>query len=360
MSLSLMRSEFSRSPFGKSLHFSESKTCSLQTPFAVIKMPRVRSPMALNMLPPTDRSKLITDAQSVFADLCSLKLGRMQHPPRDEVDYLSSLIENGVTMLNAAWEPVLNRAGVAITTRGVFCHQSPMVTITDHAPAKMPTLRCELGDLLIVQSHKRNSRKTYWRAVLVQLKKDAGGKQAAQNPQFWLYDAWPHFRIHAPGFDKQRRNFDRDTRSGRYGLVSNTSWMFCPPAQPLDPSSSSNIDAATFLVEMMYSVDPAQLGRSTDCGRRVFTRPDESNGLNWSQTVWELLNITGANQFTYKRLYDRPLSRVAMYVSSAPNELSSTGSPFDPIPSRSIDERPARFAVLYIDTDSSEARLMAR
>jgi hypothetical protein len=213
---------------------------------------------------------LISAAQSVVDDVCQKQLGHMMRPPRIEIDFVASLIENGAGELTNAWQLILG-PDIKVSVAGVFCHQSPMVRISSTPPYPVPTTRCELADLLILHSHINRAGKEYWRGVLMQTKVVAGSRAIAPDePQFWLYDKWPRFSISSPGLDPRERDFNGDTRSGQYGLLSNGRWLVAAPSNPLNAASTSVLSFADFLVGMLYDMDPAQPGRTSQFGRQIY------------------------------------------------------------------------------------------
>ena len=288
----------------------------------------------------------------------------MKHAPTIETDFTGSFVKYGVPELHNQLTSSLAIYNVKVHTLAVYIHQSPMVKIDDPRPIgrKMNTERCELGDILFVQSHRRNRWKTYWRAVLWQLKMDTGSLQTAVDPQFWLYDLWPSFHVYRGALNSDPRSFLNssvcDQRGGQFALVSNNSWKICPPVSPLGPALPGVVDAGQYLIEMMYSVDPMQPGRNYLFGRRVFTRPEPASPLSWSQTVWDILNITGAKEFNARNLFNNPQSRLSLLNFEPLNILSSYNLASDPPipPSRLPFEDGGRgLYVVHIQTDASDA-----
>jgi hypothetical protein len=231
----------------------------------------------------------------------------MLRRPASEVDFIASLIENGIDMLDREWKAVLGPLGVDVSVAGVFCHQSPKVEIKKSPPRSMPTLACELADLLVLHSHQIAAQKIFWRGTLIQMKLYSGRPLPPDEPQFWLYDDWPKFSITAPGFDEQARDFGGDRRSGQYGLVSNSEWKIMAPSNPLTVHSYLSVDFGSFLVRMLYDMDPAQPRRSSKHGRQVY----HSSSKDWSSTVWEIVDVTGEMALRHmgkkKGLYSAPL-----------------------------------------------------
>jgi hypothetical protein len=271
-----------------------------------------------------------------------------------EIDFVASLIENGADRITKAWQTIFKR-DIKVCVAGVFCHQSPMVRITDPQPYPVPTTRCELADLLILHSHINADGKEYWRAVLMQTKVVAGAAATTPDePQFWLYDRWPRFAIMSPGFDPRVRDFYVDTRSGRYGLLSNSGWLVSRPANPLRASSPDVLSLANFLVEMLYDMDPAQSGRISESGRQVY----RSSKYDWSPTIWDLLRLTAVRALRHKGkkrgLYAGDMSRMGGQVLQLFMGLAGFVSPPDLPTIDKPDDDDGGINVLVIQTSQSE------
>jgi hypothetical protein len=227
-----------------------------------------------------------------------------------EIDFVASFVENGARLLEAGWQRILVQDRISLRVAGVFCHQSPMVDIKGRPPRPVPTLRCELADLLVIHSHSRSDGRVFWRGVLMQAKSDTHLAVVPDEPQLWLYQAWPNFVIVAPGFDGRKRYFDKNQRSGLYALVSRKGWKVLRASNPLLARSTGSLDLSEFLVNMLYDMDPAQLGRTSAHGRQVY----QNSQRDWSPTIWGLMEVTATKalrQRGKKRgLYDRDLSRL--------------------------------------------------
>jgi hypothetical protein len=256
----------------------------------------------------------------------------MKRLPTVEIDFVASLVENGARLLEVAWRRILAGDGVAVRVAGVFCHQSPMVEIKGKAPYPVPTMRCELADLLVLHSHSRLDGSGFWRGVLMQVKSYSGQTVVPDEPQLWLYQDWPNFVIAAPGFDRRKREFGIDRRSGLYALVSNKGWRVLRPNNPLAAYSAGSLDFSEFLVNMLYDMDPAQPGRTSTHGRQVY----QNSKKDWSPTIWELMEVTATRALRHKGqkrgLYDRDLSRLGggvlqmmQYVSSGRSAVHPPG-----------------------------------
>ncbi len=179
----------------------------------------------------------------------------------------------------------------------------------------MRTQTCELADLLVLHSHRTAAKKNYWRGTLIQMKMYSGPSIVPEDPQFWLYDDWPRFSVDAPGFDDRIRDFNGDTRSGQYALVSNADWKILPANNPLVGQSAQSVDFATFLVRMLYDMDPAQSLRTSSHGRQVY----HNSSKDWSTTVWDIVSATAKMKLKHmgnkKGLYDCALpTRIGGHV----------------------------------------------
>lgn len=262
------------------------------------------------MIPDSHQAPLLAAAQSVINAVCNQRMGQMQRAPSSEVDFIASIIENGVGLLESAWQSILAPA-ITVKVAGIFCHQSPMVNAKGTPPRRTSTQRCELADLLILHSHVTQPGKVFNRAVLIQTKmQNAQGTTSADDPQLWLYDEWPPFSMEGR-FDGRVRNFHHDRRSGRYGLLTIRSWKILEPALALSAQSPTCLDLAKFLVEMLYDMDPAQPGRMSLHGRQVY----RASTYDWSKTIWDILDVTAKKKLQHMGV------KAGNYASPLPSRL---------------------------------------
>lgn len=120
-------------------------------------------------------------ADAVVDRVCRHRLGKMSRPPKIEIDFVASLVENGAPRLERLWRHALGR-GVNVRVGGVFTHQSPLVVVQGRAPRPVTTNGCELADLLILHSHRTAAGKVFLRGVLMQTKIDKGGAFVPDDP----------------------------------------------------------------------------------------------------------------------------------------------------------------------------------
>lgn len=266
------------------------------------------------MFPTDARDSLLTSATSIVNDICSKKMGSMLHSPKREIDFVASLIENGLPLLTKEWSSILFKHNIHISSAGVFCHQRPIVSIYQ-GPQK--DKRCELADILFVHSHKRGGGRIFRRAALMQVKRaPLGSLSKNELVQYELYHSWPRFQINTRGFNKAPRDFARDQRSGVYGIVDNSDWVVATPSEPKFQMPGA-FSLASFLLGMLYDTDPKQKHRKSTFGRQLY----ETSRFDWSQTIRELINNSNNSTFRHTgRLYgnySRPMAR-----ASSPDLLS--------------------------------------
>lgn len=257
------------------------------------------------MIPSHIAAFLQRSADAVVDRVCKRQMGLMIHAPKLEIDFVASFVENGAPLLQRLWRRALAPA-VTLQIAGVFTHKSPIVTVQGTAPRPVNTYGCELADLLVLHSHRTTRGKVFMRGVLMQTKIDNGGSFKPGDPQFWLYDTWPHFVVRSPGFHRQPRDFNGDRRSGYYGLVSSGGWLVTPPISPMAPTSPGTYGLGSFLVKMLYDIDPAQPGRMSMFGRQVY----HNEKKDWSATIMELVEKTGLRPFRHTGAYSTRMPRI--------------------------------------------------
>lgn len=300
------------------------------------------------MIPRSCRNALLNKADTVVQNVCTTMLGRMKHRPQYEIDFVSSMVENGVDALQAAWQSILNPYGVNVAAGGVFCHQSPMVTFGSNN-----SKRCELADLLILLSHRRSpGGRVFWRGALLQTKLSNRVTAIPAGAQRDLYSNWPQFQIATRGFDPRARNFNSDLRSGNFAFVSPMGWILSWPHWGNPSIYSSSISLSEFLVGMLYDMDPRQPGRMSSHGRQVYNRSQS----DWSPTIWELIRNTGSNYFRHmgkkRGLYDQIIAKAGGDVLSLAFQQPGGTDGGDTIRAGLTTAGPGGFGVLVIETIS--------
>lgn len=234
------------------------------------------------------------------------------HGP-SEIQHVQTLTHLGSQWLEAAWQPWLDRVGVTVRIRGIFCHQTPKAVFQSHGKTHQP----ELGDLLIVHEHVGYSARR--RALLLQAKMSVLGKVsgAVDAVQKELYDNWPNFVLKGHGPAKSNLKYldgERNHRGSRVGAMyafvegkslgtspkfyyGSCPWQF---ATPWGTGTAVLACAATYLTKMMLGVK-GYGRRAQPLGHGAMHKPSLSHriasnaprGRHWDITVQELIDITG-------------------------------------------------------------------
>jgi hypothetical protein len=220
--------------------------------------------------------------------------------PKSEVDFVAAVVLGATKDIASRWSAHLKPLGISISITGVFCHASPQVDFP-YPGTTWPgaTKTRELGDLLVVHDDVSSGTKTDRVAVLVQAKRSASGTVSSPDAeQLHLYRYWPPFQATHATFPPGRRDFatartaGAKIDSGRYGIIHDPrgappDWLVvAPTAPPLRHSTGTPL--GSFMAEM--------LGASgSGSGREALV----GGGDDWSQTVEDLLNVTGVRHFAH-------------------------------------------------------------
>lgn len=237
-------------------------------------------------------------------------------PDADEPWHVRVVTQCGSLLLYRFWREILSQVDVQIRVTGVFCHQTPKAHFSIQGASVSP----ELGDLLIVHEHVHPVPRR--RALLVQAKMVVSGKptQATNPEQTHLYERWPDFELHGHGargarsrFLLGKRNLRLNARGCTYALIEKERlplgihghllppvWRFVR-AGVKEPGLNAAMILANMVLGRSSAARPAQpLSRAQyeDRNRRGSLVRDSSQGLHWSATVQELLEVTAARALT--------------------------------------------------------------
>lgn len=207
-----------------------------------------------------------------------------------EEDYVAALVTDGVPVLAHRWISLLSKKGIALKIAGVFCHGHPQVAFGT------PQSKIELADLLVVHQHQTKVRTTS-RAMLIQAKMsaDATHRLSPSDPQLALFSTWPDFEFVTGGLAPGFRNLKEVGKGSRYALVldaraypEDITWADqCPWAAC---AANQNLSAERSFAKMLGDMLLEKDGRTVQ-----IRRPKDA----WSQTIVELLKVTGKR--TYRR-----------------------------------------------------------
>jgi hypothetical protein len=285
--------------------------------------------MESSMLAQSLTNSLAAAADAAISSVL-LKGGARTPRPTGEVTAVRTMTLDGFDEVAARWSPILKSAGYRIDLRAVFCHSRPHVTFAPvphpkHVGGKSPR-RCELADLLIVIDHIDPSQGIDdRRAVLIQAKLITAGAIRPSGSEWVQHEllGWlPTFTFVDASYDKRRRDFacsplvGSPIHSAEYGGIDLKAQ---PPVwrheltQKTAPWFHSQIAFGNYLAEMAT-------------GRHGCSREAIRGGLDdWSFTIDELLNVTGARPITQKNsVVVRSNDNVVGFVSDT-SPLSGSG-----------------------------------
>lgn len=224
-----------------------------------------------------------------------------------EPDVVASLVLESTPVLHSALAEILQPHRMNVSVFGVYCHQTPKVKF-----AGMRKTSCELGDLLLVHKHTQRSGLLLRNSLLFQAKMSARQPYRishSESDQLALFTTWPDFQYHSSGaLTGMQRSVkpkmlhtgaqyllidDRpptEPHSGLLGLPGTYPIGSCMPDDLLHDHSDLASEVLQFL-----------LYRS---GRPFEDRSDSVGRGDWSELVWDLINVGVTKAFT-RRLSGR-------------------------------------------------------
>lgn len=211
-----------------------------------------------------------------------------------EPDFVASLVLESAPLIYEAYRQIFQSHGVEFSLTSVYCHQTPKVTYPG-------ITSCELGDLLLVHVHRERDGRTRRNALLYQAKVVA--KQPHQIPssekhQLKLYTDWPEFEYYrSPPLSGHKRTVKPQCphRGAQYLLIDNgkpnkaTSGLLCLPGTY--PAGSCIADATLKDHNDLANEIVDSLAYRT--GRAFGEQPSSSSSrAGWTQTIWDLLDVS--------------------------------------------------------------------
>lgn len=212
-----------------------------------------------------------------------------------EPDFVASLVLESGPLVYQAFEKIFRRYGIEFSLTSVYCHQTPKVKYD-----WITKTSCELGDLLLVHVHREGNGQIRRNAILYQAKvtsKQPYKVSKGECDQLTLYTDWPQFEYHrSPPISGQRRLVQPHSphRGAQYMLIDDSSpvnaasgLLGYPGTYPIgsciaDAILQDHNDLASELVDFLVY-------RS---GRAFGERPINNTDIGWTQTVWDLLDIS--------------------------------------------------------------------
>lgn len=206
----------------------------------------------------------------------------------EEPDYIADLVINWTDDFFKIVDYVFS-GKLTFEITSIYCHQKPLVDIN---MGKNP----EIGDILFIFKHIDSSKEAYFNSMLLQAKvshKPISKVGSGDMAQLELYHKWPQFKYLRAGAlnGKQRNIYPKTISSGaQYLLIDD------------DPVHSLMGLPGTF--PFGCALPNKQLVLNNDLASELFQflqfktgRPfDEKSKVNddWSQTMWDLIDITKA------------------------------------------------------------------
>ena len=232
-----------------------------------------------------------------------------------EPDFVGGLVLESTPLFYSALKSILRPHGISISVSGVFCHQTPQVAFDP--PQKTG---CELGDILFVYVHTPKVGASRRNALLCQAK--ASAKQtyrlvSADKVQLRLYTDWPDFvyqrsSCHLTG--QKRSVTPKSPHAGAQYLLIDDRPLDDPMSGLLGFPGTYPIGCCMpdeFLHDhnhLAYELFDLFLFRS---GRPFEDRHSASAKKDWSQIVWDLIDIGVRKSFNRKNSGRYKSSRIA-------------------------------------------------
>jgi hypothetical protein len=118
-------------------------------------------------------------------------------PNPTEPDFVYGIFQSAIEDMDRELKRALQGTQFSAAVSGIFCHQSPYVTLC--SPAQNQKSRCEIGDLLVTVRCNRHRSPSTNRAMLLQFKRQdsPSGNREFTTPQFALYNKWTPFNYDA-------------------------------------------------------------------------------------------------------------------------------------------------------------------
>lgn len=228
--------------------------------------------------------------------------------PRER-DFVFSLVLDSVPLMYDSFKYLFKRHNIPFSIISVYCRRTPKVTY-----AGISKKSCALGDILFVHIHRGRSGEEVRNALLCQAKAAARKPyhvSPSERDQLELYTNWPDFTYCSSGTinGKTRSINPKAPHSGaQYLLIDNK-----PPDDPdsglsgkpgFYPVGSCMPDQYLFdhndLTTELYDFFIFHSGRSFE------SRRDSEGKRDWSEIVWDLLDIGLKKAFNRRKSVQSP------------------------------------------------------
>ncbi len=230
-----------------------------------------------------------------------------------EPDFVADIVIERSPLIYSALKSVLSSCQISLSMSAVFCHQTPKVAFGSHAPAS-----CELGDILFAYVHTPKIGSPIRNAILFQAKASTRQSYRIHRDeinQLLLYKEWLDFVYKRSFLKGQKRSVSPKAPhpGARYLLMDNRS--------PEDPRSRLLGFRGTYPIgccmpdEVLryHSTQSAELFSLLifRTGRTFEDKQTAAKKQDWSQVVWDLLEIGIKKLFNRKNSARRNMPRGA-------------------------------------------------
>lgn len=261
---------------------------------------------------------------------------RARHTTPQEPDLVAGLVLQGTPLLWKSFQRILEPHQIAFSLFSVYCHQTPRVRY-----AGMRKSYTEVGDLLLVHTHRKASGHYVRNALLYQAKMSS--RQPYQVPtreqhQLRLYTEWPDFEYyHSPPLSGQRRSVIP------HAPHTGAQYLLIDDRPPSDPRSGFQLSAGTYPIgscmadfflhdhnHLAAEVVDFLLARS---GRHFSGGPTTPPSDGWSQLVWDLIRTSLEKVFKRRRAgwenvprgpYGEPEGLDGLYFTQAASDSATS------------------------------------
>lgn len=300
-----------------------------------------------------------------------------------EPDFVAGLVLEATPVLWTTYNTILRPHQISISLLAIYCHQTPRVQYSG-----ITKKYTEVGDLLLVHAHRRETGTRLRNALLYQAKMSS--KQPYRVPkgeehQLTLYTDWPEFEyVKSPPLSGEKRAVLPNAPH------SGAQYLLIDDRPPGDPRSGLQAIAGTYPIgscladtylhdhnDLASEIVDFLRGRSGRCFAGEASNPS-SDG--WSQVVWDLIRASVGKVFNRRKAGWPRMPRIAgaveefdgAYLAQASSPLAtstvsaivgnegarllfSQGGPPDE-DRHAIDEGPPETGISLILLETAEAR----
>ena len=240
-------------------------------------------------------------ADGISRSFLEADIGCAQQP--GEVDRLVYFFLRGLPFIENGFNQILISHGVRSTLSGIFCHQTPRVK--PHGESRDEG--CELGDIIFIVTYgRRLFRSIIGNALLVQAKEKSN--MISDSVQKYLYQTASGYRYLNPRpLRGQERMFQDCQYALWYWIFNNRHPAMLHRRYPTKHISSSTVGLnarrpGNFRRPIPFEIVLMELIMGVN-GKRVYFLERDSDAVNWSKIVDDLIRVTARSAFHRQNAY---------------------------------------------------------